>query len=89
MIFINLVKFRKPFSRDVTEKLDAMRSEAEKRGIKFLGIYLTLGRYDAVVVIDAPTIEDAFKASIARQEIMSTETLVGLSREEALKKLLA
>ena len=47
-----------------------------KRGIKFLGIYLTLGQYDAVAALEAPRIEDAFKGPIAVREILVTETLV-------------
>jgi uncharacterized protein with GYD domain len=74
-------------TKQVANRLDSIRKKLESRGVKFLGIYLTLGSYDAVVIIDAPDVKDAFKSSFARQEILQIETLVALTREEASKLL--
>ena len=76
MAFIVLIKLRKPDARDLVPTLDALRKEEELRGIKFLGLYLTRGRYDAVAALEAPRIEDAFKSPSATREILTTEVLV-------------
>jgi uncharacterized protein with GYD domain len=61
-------------------------NELEKQGIK-LRVYWTLGRYDAVTLIDAPTEKDAMKALLLFQDIVETETLVAVPRDEAIKLL--
>ena len=50
-------------------------------------MYWTLGRYDAVVVLEAPTEKDAMKVFLPWQDIISTETMVAVPREEAIKLL--
>ncbi len=52
-----------------------------------LNWYWTLGRYDAVVVFEAKSEKEAMKMSIALSEWVATETLVAISREEAVKLL--
>ena len=76
MAFIVLIKLREPNAKELVTTLDALRKEEEERGIKFLGIYLTRGQYDAVAVIEAPRIEEAFKGPSAMREILTTEVLV-------------
>jgi uncharacterized protein with GYD domain len=51
------------------------------------GGYWTLGRYDAVWVYEAPNEKVAVQLGIDAGELMKTETLVGISRDEALKLL--
>lgn len=88
MIFIVLGRFRsKPTKKDVdkaTELLKAM----EAHGAKFLKIYWTLGRYDTVVIMEAPNEKDAMKASLNFAEFIATETMVAVPREEAIKRLI-
>jgi len=55
-----------------------------KQGIK-IRIYWTLGRYDAVTIIEAPTEKDAMKILLPLQDVVDTETLVAIPREEAIK----
>lgn len=57
----------------------------EKEGVKFKGIYWTLGRYDAVAVYEAPNEKAAMKMAIRRAENLSMETLVAIPAEEARK----
>ena len=50
-------------------------------------MYWTLGRYDGVVIFDAPTEKVAMKFAIMMAEDVRTETMVAIPREEALKLL--
>ena len=58
---------------------------AKKEGIKILSFYWTLGRYDTVFIMEAPDEKTAMKANIMVGDIVSTETMVGVPREEAIK----
>jgi len=56
-----------------------------KEGAKVLGAYWALGRYDAVAIIEAKDEKAFMKAIIRWGEMVSTETLVAVTREEATK----
>lgn len=60
---------------------------AKKLGAEVKAHYYTLGRYDEVAIIEAPSIEVAFKGLLwlGTGAVVKTETLVALSAEEALK----
>ena len=58
--------------------------ELEKQGIKWR-IYWTLGRYDAVSIMEAPTEKDVMKLLLPWQDLVDTETMVAVPREEAIK----
>jgi uncharacterized protein with GYD domain len=58
--------------------------DLEKKGVK-IRVYWTLGRYDSVSIIEAPSEKDAMKALLRFQDVVETETLVAVPREEALK----
>ena len=58
--------------------------ELEKQGIK-IQVYFTLGRYDQVAIIEAPTEKEAMKALIGFQGLIKSETMVAVPREEAIK----
>ncbi len=60
--------------------------ELEKQGIK-MRVYWTLGRYDAVSIMEAPTEKDVMKILLPLQDVVDTETLVAVPREEAIKLL--
>jgi len=78
------IKPTKELVKQVTpEEIEKMK----EIGIKILGWYWTLGRYDAVMVFEAASVEDAMKMSLSVAEFVSTETLVALPREEAVKLL--
>ncbi len=84
MIFIGLCKLEGKPSKEETAKVMEF---VEKMGSNIKGLYLTLGRYDAVVIFEAPDEKAAMKGSIMMSEFMKTETLVAISREEAIKLL--
>ncbi len=85
MIFIALIKFRKK-AKDVAEFGKKLMQNLPE-GVKMLGSYRTLGRYDAVLVYEAPNEKTAVQLGLEAGELMQTETLVGISRDEALKLL--
>jgi uncharacterized protein with GYD domain len=89
LIFITLSKSKQTPSKENMERLDQATEtfqELEKQGIK-MRIYWTLGSYDGVTIIEAPTEKEAMKAILLFQDEVATETLVAVPREEALELL--
>ncbi len=70
--------------KDSPSRLDAAREALGGMGIRITEFYLTMGRYDAVAVIEAP--DDAAAATallaIGSQGNVSTETLKAFTEEE-------
>jgi len=87
LIFIGLVKAKKTPTKENTAEFTKMVDNLNKIGIKILSMYWTLGRYDGVVIFDAPTEKVAMKFAIMMAEDVRTETMVAIPREEALKLL--
>ncbi len=87
LIFIMLVKDKKKPTEENTGRATKMLDELKKKGIKILGFYWTLGRYDDVVIFEAPSEKDAMKLAIDVREDVTTETMVAIPREEGLKLL--
>jgi uncharacterized protein with GYD domain len=85
MIFISLGRFRKKPTRETSAEASRLMKEMAKEGVKFLGFYWTLGRYDTGVIVEAPDEKTVMKANIRIGDIVSTETLVAVPREEAVK----
>ncbi|MCP8314570.1 MAG: GYD domain-containing protein [archaeon] len=85
MIFISLCKVRKKLTKESIAEATKVIQRATKEGVKFLNIYYTLGRYDIVVIFEAPDEKIAMKMAIMVGDIESTETLVAVPREEAMK----
>ena len=87
MIFISLGKMRKKPSKETSEQATKVINELKNMGIKIIGWYWTLGRYDTAVIFEAANEKEALKTSIAVTEFVATETLVAIPREEAIKLL--
>ena len=85
MIFISLCKVRKKLTKESVDEATKVIQRATKEGVKFLNIYYTLGRYDVVVIFEAPNEKIAMKMAMSIGDIESTETLVAVPREEAMK----
>ena len=85
MIFISLCKVRKKLTKESVAEATKVIQRATEEGVKFLNIYYTLGRYDVVVIFEAPDEKIAMKLAISIGDIESTETLVAVPREEAMK----
>ncbi len=83
--YIALMRFRKKPTREtIKHNLDQMEKDKEM-GVHVRQVYWTLGRYDAVVIVDAPDEKALMKGQIARGEYLSGETMVAIPAEEARK----
>lgn len=71
----------------MSEQATKVMDEIKSMGIKIIGWYWTLGRYDTAVIFEAANEKEALKVSIAVSEFVATETLVAIPREEAIKLL--
>ena len=87
MIFITLARFRKKPTKETVAQTSKLFEQMAKEGNKILGQYWTLGKYDAVVIIEGKDEKSAMKALVRFGDIVSTETFVAVTREEALKLL--
>ena len=69
------------------KRLDAGRKAFKKAGIEMKDVYLTMGRYDLVCVIEAPDDETYAKAvlGLGSQGNVSTETLKAFSEDQFRK----
>ena len=87
MIAIVLVKFKKS-AKEVAEYGSQVLKSVPKY-IKIKETYWTMGRYDAVWIVQAPNEEKLFEWFIkaGRTDIARTETMIALPREMAVKML--
>jgi uncharacterized protein with GYD domain len=84
MRFIALVNFKKNPKEFVAENIKMMEADS-KKGIKYLSINWTLGRYDAIAMFEAPNEKEAMQLAIRRADFLDMETLVAIPAEEARK----
>ena len=73
--------------KDSPNRLDAFKQACQSMGAKVEGFYLTMGRYDLVVILDAPDPETVAKIMLATASrgAVSTETLPAFTEEEYRK----
>ena len=88
--YISLVKYTQKGIENVKEspnRLDAFKQLCQSMGAKVEGFYLTMGRYDLVVIVDAPNPETVAKILLATASggAVSTETLQAFTEEEYRK----
>ena len=88
--YISLVNYTQKGIENVKEsanRLDAFKQLCQSMGAKVEGFYLTMGRYDLVVIVDAPNPETAAKIVLATASrgAISTETLQAFTEEEYRK----
>lgn len=86
MLFICLVKNRVKQTKELIAKADKLTKKMPK-GVKILSHYWTLGRYDDVVLVEAPDEKAIMKALLTIEDLAATETLVAIPRDEAIKLL--
>ena len=87
MIFISLGKLKKKPTKEMSSQVSKMMEEAKKRGMKLLGFYWTLGRYDTILIVEASNEKEIMKLSIEAADMVTTETMVAIARDEATKLL--
>ncbi len=78
MLFIALAKFKTQLSEDVIARnLKDIETDTEGE-VRYLGIYWTLGRYDSVILFEAPDEKAAMNVVLRRADRMKIETLVAV-----------
>jgi len=83
MLFITLIKFKKKASEVVEVGKKIMQNLPA--GVKIIGTYWILGRFDAVWIYEGSSEKDAIRLWANAGDVIRTETLVTVSREEAMK----
>jgi uncharacterized protein with GYD domain len=78
---------RKKPGKELAEQATKVIDELKNKGIKIIGWYWTLGRYDTAVIFEAANEKEALKTSLAVADFVASETLVAIPREEAIKLL--
>jgi len=87
MWFITLVKFRRQPTKAETQAMNSYTAEATKKwGAKVHNTFWTLGRYDSVWITEAPDEKTQMKILMGSPFVnnVATETLVAVSRDEAI-----
>jgi uncharacterized protein with GYD domain len=82
MTFVTLLKFRR---RPTKDEIEMTPKRVEEAGVNVKEAYWCLGRFDAVVISEAPNAETAMKAFSQSLEVASTETMVAIPRADAIK----
>jgi uncharacterized protein with GYD domain len=85
--YISLVKYTAKGIGNIKEspkRLDAFKQLCESIGAKVEGFYLTMGRYDLVVIVDAPNREAVTKILLTTTSggAVCTETLLAFAEAE-------
>jgi len=85
MIFVTLWNFRQKATMEMLALSVKLAEQLPKEGITILSNYWTLGAYDLITIAEAKDEKAFMKALLRYSDTFSTETLVGLSREDAIK----
>ena len=88
--FITLLKFTKKgieSVKDAPKRVEAARQMAKAAGAEIKSVHFVMGRYDAVVISEAPDDETAVRVSIggAMQGNVTSETLRAFTDAEFAK----
>ncbi len=85
--YINLVRWTDQGIKNIKEaplRIDAYKKTVEAAGGKLIGFYVTIGRYDIVTIVDAPS--DEAYANIAfntgSRGSVRTETMKAFTEQE-------
>ncbi|HLW59544.1 MAG TPA: GYD domain-containing protein [bacterium] len=73
--------------KQAPDRVNAARQRVRAAGGEFKAFYLTMGRYDAVVIVDAPSDEKVAASLLASgaQGTIHTETLRAFTEDEFRK----
>ena len=85
MITVTLARFKRKPTKESVAQMSKGFEQMTKEGTKILGAYWTLGRYDVVLIIEGKNEKEAMRGLLPWGDTLSTETLVAVSREEAVK----
>lgn len=91
-IYVQLIKWTDQGRKAVDslpDRVEAVTQQIEQMGVKVIGHYLTMGRYDQIAIAEAP--DDATVAKIAiliaGRGNATTETLRGFTMDEVRELL--
>ena len=84
MIFITLWWFRQKATKEMLAASVKLAEQLPQEGINVIGNYWTLGKCDLVTVAEAKDETTFMKALLRYGDIFATETLVALSRNDAI-----
>ncbi len=89
-LYISLVKFTQQGLASIEEspdRLEAARAQLKDMGGEIKAFYLTLGRYNAIAIVEAPDDESIAKFSLAtgRSGNVHTEVLRAFNEDEYAK----
>jgi len=87
MLFVMLGKFKSKPTKELIASINKYIEGLAKEGIVFKHMYWTLGRYDFAHVFEGPNEQAVMKALIGKSDVISTETLVAIPKEEIIKTL--
>ncbi len=73
-------------TKEIIDRFSKLYAELEKKGVK-LQLYWTLGHYNFVVVMDAPSEMDAMKLLVPLVDVGDVEVLTAIPRQDAIKLL--
>jgi len=85
MICITLAKWKKKPTKEMVAQSSKLFEQITKEGNKILDMYWTLGRYDSIIITEGKDEKTAMKNIMRWGDLVSTETLVAIPREEAMK----
>jgi uncharacterized protein with GYD domain len=88
--FITLIRYTQQGAAKIKEspaRLDAAKKAAEKAGGKIHAWYLTMGKYDAVIISEFPNDEASAKFMLATGSLgnVTTQTLKAFTEDEYRK----
>jgi uncharacterized protein with GYD domain len=88
--YITLIKFTPQglsTIKDAPKRLDAARQRAKSMGGDLKAFYLTMGRYDAVVIAESPNDEAVARNALLNGQMgnIQTETLRAFTEDEYRK----
>jgi len=86
MFFITLAKLRGAIDEEFSKKTEQFMKNPPA-GVKIHNVFYALGRYDIVILYEAPSEKEALKAGVTFVDKAATETLVAIPLEEARKAL--
>jgi len=72
MLFVTLGKFRRKPTKESIAIFDKIWKDVEKDGVKRVALYWTLGRFDSVVIVDAPDEKTVMKALLKFSEAVAS-----------------
>jgi uncharacterized protein with GYD domain len=85
MIFVSLAKWRRKPSKQILDEVNRYWDHFKKENGRLLHAYWTFGRYDAVITLEAPDEKSALRALMRWGDLLETETLLAIPRDEALR----